>query len=146
MQPDGNAINFITGAGGFLQTVISGYAGIRLTENNLSLSPACIEGSTQIKVRGLIYRGNKLDLEYWCKSEDPATAMYPTALQLTVFEQSASAQQLEMIIDASTSAPLTVGKTVVVSTQVPAAGQSLQTFIVQQSRRSEVLGNGRAVV
>jgi protein-glucosylgalactosylhydroxylysine glucosidase len=65
--PQGNAGNFITGAGGFLQTVIYGYPGIRITEEELLIeNPVCPEHTGGLKVRGLQYLGYRLDLHYSC--------------------------------------------------------------------------------
>ncbi|CAM9360841.1 unnamed protein product, partial [Ectocarpus fasciculatus] len=62
-----NAANFITGAGGFLQTVLSGYAGVRITSpGDVSFSPLCIDGSSGMAIRGFSYLGATVDLSYVC--------------------------------------------------------------------------------
>jgi len=68
--PDGNACNFITGAGGFLQTVTAGYPGLRLEGGRLSFAPRCIPGVTHIKLRRVTYLSTDLTFEYWCKEND----------------------------------------------------------------------------
>eukprot|EP00981_Chlorochromonas_danica_P008125 scaffold2028_cov181-Ochromonas_danica.AAC.3 len=66
--PDGNAVNFITGAGGFLQTMIAGYPGVRINfeDGSLIIHPVCLEGADFIKLRGLHYHKAKVDIEYSC--------------------------------------------------------------------------------
>ncbi|CAF3981203.1 unnamed protein product [Rotaria sp. Silwood2] len=58
------AVNFITGAGGFLQAVLFGYGGLRLTLNELEIMPPSRlpNRSTQLVFHGLKYNGATLDL------------------------------------------------------------------------------------
>lgn len=80
--PDGNAVNFITGAGGFLQTVIAGYPGVRIEEatQSLRVQPVCMEGATSMKLRGLHQgQGGQLDVQYWCA----AGSTVPSKLEVT---------------------------------------------------------------
>jgi len=62
--PTGGAVNFITGAGGFLQTVLYGLPGLRIRADHLELNPSFVEGMTSITVRGLHYQGSVLRLSY----------------------------------------------------------------------------------
>uniref|UniRef100_A0A7S2G440 Uncharacterized protein n=1 Tax=Florenciella parvula TaxID=236787 RepID=A0A7S2G440_9STRA len=58
-------VNFLTGAGGFLQTVLYGFPGLRFDEDLLRLAnPTLIEGSSHMKVRGLAYRGARFDIAF----------------------------------------------------------------------------------
>lgn len=85
--PDGNACNFMTGAGGFLQTVISGYPGIRLSAGVLLLKPVCPEGVSGMTVRSFEYLGNDMTLQFWCGAAGggaPRTSMYPHKISITV--------------------------------------------------------------
>ncbi|EDQ89749.1 uncharacterized protein MONBRDRAFT_16873 [Monosiga brevicollis MX1] len=60
----GGAFNFITGAGGFLQTVWAGYGGARLTDDVLELrAPSPLPGSTGLLLRGLAYQGGRFTVE-----------------------------------------------------------------------------------
>jgi protein-glucosylgalactosylhydroxylysine glucosidase len=62
-EPGGGTVHFITGAGGFLQSVVFGYGGIRLQEDRLTLRvPPLPAGSTSLVLRGLHYQGNKLSI------------------------------------------------------------------------------------
>lgn len=82
--PNGNAANFITGAGGFLQSVLSGYFGFRLTVDNLSFTPICIEHSTYLKVRSFDYMNMKFNFEYWCDNTISATDRNPYQTKITL--------------------------------------------------------------
>eukprot|EP00326_Haptolina_ericina_P033742 CAMPEP_0181231230 /NCGR_PEP_ID=MMETSP1096-20121128/34973_1 /TAXON_ID=156174 ORGANISM="Chrysochromulina ericina, Strain CCMP281" /NCGR_SAMPLE_ID=MMETSP1096 /ASSEMBLY_ACC=CAM_ASM_000453 /LENGTH=192 /DNA_ID=CAMNT_0023325213 /DNA_START=27 /DNA_END=605 /DNA_ORIENTATION=+ len=55
-------VNFITGAGGFLQTALFGYGGLRIREGRLTLRPRLIEGTTALRLRGLHFRGFVFDV------------------------------------------------------------------------------------
>jgi len=62
--PTGGAVNFITGAGGFLQTVLYGLPGLRIRADHLEFNPSFVEGMTSVTVRGLHYQGSVLRLSY----------------------------------------------------------------------------------
>ncbi|KAL7044782.1 hypothetical protein ACKWTF_002049 [Chironomus riparius] len=56
--------NFITGAGGFLQSVINGYAGIRLNFDNLVITKSYLPAnSSKLTLNGIVYLGNVFRLE-----------------------------------------------------------------------------------
>jgi trehalose/maltose hydrolase-like predicted phosphorylase len=77
------AANFITGAGGFLQTVLSGYADIRISATgDLTFAPLCLSGSTGLAVRGLSYLGAAIDVSYACNDE--IYAAYPTEVTVNM--------------------------------------------------------------
>ncbi|NXJ09371.1 PGGHG glucosidase, partial [Odontophorus gujanensis] len=54
------AVNFLTGMGGFLQAVLFGYAGFRITKTNLRFDPACPSDVNKLEVTGVSYLGSKL--------------------------------------------------------------------------------------
>ncbi|KAL1518837.1 hypothetical protein AB1Y20_003114 [Prymnesium parvum] len=62
--PSGGATNFITGAGGFLQTVLFGYTGLRIYDDHLRLLPRLIEGTTAMRVKGVHFRGHVFEMWY----------------------------------------------------------------------------------
>jgi len=62
--PTGGTPNFLTGAGGFLQTAFQGYSGLRINDTALTLSPRLPQGASTIKLRGLAYLGNRIDVLY----------------------------------------------------------------------------------
>ena len=56
-------LNFITGAGGYLQNVINGYLGLRYTKAGLDLRPVLPpHGVTAVKLRALALAGSRFDL------------------------------------------------------------------------------------
>ena len=65
MQSGVGAVNFITGAGGFLQAVLFGYAGIRIQPEYLEFrKTGSLPGrSESIKIAGLDYLGYQFGLE-----------------------------------------------------------------------------------
>ncbi|XP_050101550.1 protein-glucosylgalactosylhydroxylysine glucosidase-like isoform X2 [Anopheles aquasalis] len=68
-QPDRGAQNFLTGAGGFLQSVLFGYGGVRLHLNRLELHPGTAgtpvlpPGSRQLIIKGVQYLGALITVE-----------------------------------------------------------------------------------
>jgi hypothetical protein len=54
------AVNFITGAGGFLQTITFGYGGFRLHEGYLEFNPTLPPKSTKMTITGVHYLANQL--------------------------------------------------------------------------------------
>ncbi|XP_070563897.1 LOW QUALITY PROTEIN: protein-glucosylgalactosylhydroxylysine glucosidase-like [Ptychodera flava] len=55
-------VNFITGAGGLLQSVVFGYGGLRLHATKLDIDPYVPKGSEAITFHGLNYRGCVFDM------------------------------------------------------------------------------------
>uniref|UniRef100_H3BDF9 Protein-glucosylgalactosylhydroxylysine glucosidase n=1 Tax=Latimeria chalumnae TaxID=7897 RepID=H3BDF9_LATCH len=55
------AVNFLTGMGGFLQAVLFGYTGFRITKVCLYFDPMLPEDIRELKIIGVHYLGNKLD-------------------------------------------------------------------------------------
>ncbi len=62
--PRNDAVNFVTGAGGFLQQVIFGYTGLRLGDAGLeeAFDPVLPSEVTRLELRGLTVRGRRLDV------------------------------------------------------------------------------------
>lgn len=60
-----SSINFLTGAGGFLQQVIFGYTGLRLGENGLvqAYRPVLPKGASSLVLKHFSLRGQKYDIE-----------------------------------------------------------------------------------
>lgn len=62
--PYGGAVNFITGAGGFLQTIPFGWGGMRIYDDNLSFQPQLAPSCNKMKLRGVSFHGAKIDIEW----------------------------------------------------------------------------------
>jgi hypothetical protein len=62
--PSNHAVNFLTGAGGFLQQVIFGYTGLRLRNAGLEEQfPAVLPTHiTRLVLRGVHVRGKRFDV------------------------------------------------------------------------------------
>lgn len=62
--PTNHAVNFLTGAGGFLQQVIFGYTGLRLTDGGLEpkFQPVLPSQITRLVLRGLHVKGKRYDV------------------------------------------------------------------------------------
>lgn len=61
--PTGGAVNFITGAGGFLQSVLYGYTGLRIRAGGLDLEPKPLPtNTTEIRLAGVHYLGNRINI------------------------------------------------------------------------------------
>jgi protein-glucosylgalactosylhydroxylysine glucosidase len=62
--PTNDAVNFLTGAGSFLQQVIYGYTGLRLRENGLepAFDPVLPSHITRLTLRNVSSRGKRYDI------------------------------------------------------------------------------------
>ncbi|NXW67066.1 PGGHG glucosidase, partial [Hirundo rustica] len=56
------AVNFLTGMGGFLQVILFGFTGFRITRSGLLFDPAFPDDITKLKVSSVSYLGNKLEV------------------------------------------------------------------------------------
>ena len=87
--PSGGNLNFITGAGGYLQNFIYGYSGMHLGPANLTFAPQPIlpPGSvTQVKLRCMAFLDTTFSLWYnattLCAQLCPSNTAMGTPLQL----------------------------------------------------------------
>jgi len=62
--PTGGTVNFITGAGGFLQAVLFGYGGIRLSKDMITFSPQLPPLVKAIQFGQINYLNNKLRISF----------------------------------------------------------------------------------
>ncbi|XP_039765165.1 protein-glucosylgalactosylhydroxylysine glucosidase [Pararge aegeria] len=63
-RPKVGAVNFHTGMGGFLQTLMFGYAGIRIHLNRLEITqPQLPPEATKFRIKGIKYLGSNLTLD-----------------------------------------------------------------------------------
>ena len=62
--PNNHAVNFLTGAGGFLQQVIFGYTGLRLDNDGVAprFAPVLPKPITRLELRGVHIRGKTYDV------------------------------------------------------------------------------------
>jgi len=59
---DMGCYHFNTGAGGWLQSVIYGYGGMRIQSDGVSFAPTLPAKTTNMKLRGLVYLGSLYDV------------------------------------------------------------------------------------
>lgn len=62
--PSGGAVNFITGAGGFLQALWAGYMGVRIREGGFVVRPALPVDIGFVRVRGIRTLGAVIDVSF----------------------------------------------------------------------------------
>lgn len=63
--PSGGAVNFITGAGGFLQALWAGYMGVRIREGGIVVKPEFLPNEVNfVKIRGVGLLGAVIDLSF----------------------------------------------------------------------------------
>ena len=95
--PRGGTVNFITGAGGFLQSLINGYVGVRIEKEQLKLVPAPQPPNvTQLRLRGVHYLGNRIAIAIRAKAftvallEAATAGALPPALEIVVLSAPSS--------------------------------------------------------
>jgi len=60
----GGCQNFLTGAGGWLQAAYNGYTGLRINDTAATFNPSLPQQTNFVKLRGLAYLGNRIDVSY----------------------------------------------------------------------------------
>jgi len=85
--PTGGTTNFITGAGGFLQGIIFGYGGLRITSNQYSFTPQLPPKTDSLLIKQLNYLGSTLNV-FWNTTIIQVELTYNAPnVQLTLFSQ-----------------------------------------------------------
>jgi len=93
--PRGGTVNFITGAGGFLQSLVFGFGGLRLEHDRLLLNvPAPPTGTAEVKLRGVHYHGNRLEI-----------ISHSNTVQILVLSRETTGAHLQLIDVSGTSPP-----------------------------------------
>ncbi|XP_056657000.1 protein-glucosylgalactosylhydroxylysine glucosidase [Monodelphis domestica] len=105
------AVNFLTGMGGFLQAVLFGFTGLRITRAGLLFDPACSAPVLSVRLPGVSYLGHKLRLHF---SEEAVTIEVtasegPGAPPLEV-ELRPSGQRLPLPVGLEISFPAAAGR------------------------------------
>ncbi|XP_065492067.1 protein-glucosylgalactosylhydroxylysine glucosidase isoform X2 [Caloenas nicobarica] len=86
------AVNFLTGMGGFLQAILFGCTGFRITRSSLRFDPALPPDINGLTVTGVSYLGNKL--QFSITRED-------TRIRVTACAREPPACPLEAVLEAS---------------------------------------------
>lgn len=58
------AVNFLTGMGGFLQALLFGCTGFRVTRTGLSFDPVCLADISRMCVSGVSHQGSKINFSF----------------------------------------------------------------------------------
>lgn len=105
----GGVTTFITGAGGWLQSVFAGYGGIRLARDGSLLlkNPVPPPNCTAMRLRQLSYRGNLLTVEVM--RTEWSVALVDGSANTNVLHGLPVAS-LEFVTDAGDTQPLQYGK------------------------------------
>ncbi|KAM9372927.1 protein-glucosylgalactosylhydroxylysine glucosidase [Phaethornis superciliosus] len=127
------AVNFLTGMGGFLQAVLFGYTGFRITRSALRFDPTFPDDIQRMEVTGVSYLGNKLKF---------TITRGEMGVQVTESPQDLPASSLEAVLEESGQRfPLRAGRSVSFPT---AAGwiqrsptTALQTGAQEQQEHTE---------
>ncbi|XP_061306972.1 protein-glucosylgalactosylhydroxylysine glucosidase [Pezoporus flaviventris] len=83
------AVNFLTGMGGFLQAILFGYTGFRITRSSLRFDPAFPDDIHELNITGVSYLGNKLRFSITREEMGIEVTESPRALPLeAVLEES----------------------------------------------------------
>ncbi|NXL81052.1 PGGHG glucosidase, partial [Leptocoma aspasia] len=97
------AVNFLTGMGGFLQVVLFGFTGFRITRSGLLFDPAFPDLITKLKVSSVSYLGNKLEV---------TISREEIRLEVTERSREPRAPPLEAVLGSGQRFPLWEGQSV----------------------------------
>ena len=85
--PTGGTPNFLTGAGGFVQTALFAYSGIRVNDTSLTINPHnSAELTSFITINGASYLGNRLDISIDLSGTGSITLMIQTTQDSTIID------------------------------------------------------------
>lgn len=119
----------------------------------MQITPLCMEEATRVKVRGFSYKGNTLDMEYWCDSStnglgpDGDVSMYPTKVRIILTSSSLSsplatsttAQKQLQFVDGVNVYTLVLNEPVVINSStapVAVAGSVPRTYeLIETTKR-----------
>ncbi|NXS89592.1 PGGHG glucosidase, partial [Erpornis zantholeuca] len=97
------AVNFLTGMGGFLQVVLFGFTGFRITRSALLFDPSFPDDITKLSVSGVSYLGSKLEV---------TISREETRMEVTESCRDPPAPPLEAVLQSGRCFPLGEGQSV----------------------------------
>ncbi len=100
--------NFLTGIGGFLQSLIFGYGGIRIKSAHLDIYPILPQDVTQLNYTGLNYMGNSFNLHIQKVNSKDSFVMITVTSKLPL----SPVLKLHLVEDPIQTFQLGIGKTV----------------------------------
>ncbi len=95
-------MNFITGAGGFLQSILFGWGGIRILDDELFVNPILPPSTDAMIMRGIHYRDGSLQIEF----NATTIAITPITLKSALSVQVQSGNVLPLTAENSIYIPL----------------------------------------
>ncbi|NWT76103.1 PGGHG glucosidase, partial [Prunella himalayana] len=95
------AVNFLTGMGGFLQVILFGFTGFRITRSRLLFDPALPDQITELKVSSISYLGNRLEV---------TISREEIRMEVTEASQDPLASPLEAVLGSGQRFPLREGR------------------------------------
>jgi trehalose/maltose hydrolase-like predicted phosphorylase len=118
--PGGGCPNFLTGAGGFLQTAFNGYPGLRVNLTHATFhNPRLPEGATRVALRSFAYLGNRVTVAY-----DESTIAVSLAAPPSAAEVDAWAARAELRVAYAEHAGARAGRPLPpLSQRAPAVGR-----------------------
>ncbi|XP_005046647.1 PREDICTED: acid trehalase-like protein 1, partial [Ficedula albicollis] len=97
------AVNFLTGMGGFLQVILFGFTGFRITRSSLLFDPAFPDDITKLKIGSISYLGNRLEV---------TITREEIRMEVTETSQAPPASPLEVVLESGQRFPLWEGQSV----------------------------------
>ncbi|NWX30859.1 PGGHG glucosidase, partial [Notiomystis cincta] len=94
------AVNFLTGMGGFLQVILFGFTGFRITRSSLLFDPAFPDDITKLKITSVSYLGNKLEV---------TITREEISMEVTETSRDPPASSLEAVLESGQRFPLGEG-------------------------------------
>ncbi|NXT71519.1 PGGHG glucosidase, partial [Chaetops frenatus] len=95
------AVNFLTGMGGFLQVILFGFTGFRITSSGLLFDPSFPDDITKLKISSISYLGNKLEV---------TITREEIRMEVTEASQEPLAPALEAVLESGQCFPLGEGR------------------------------------
>ncbi|EGG14804.1 acid trehalase-like protein 1 [Cavenderia fasciculata] len=94
--PTGGCVNFITGAGGWLQALLFGYGGLRIHQDQYYFySPQLPPNTTSLKIRGFSYNSATFNM-YWDDASVEIELTSPVSIHFFNLEYDGSVQRLHL--------------------------------------------------
>ena len=88
-----DAVNFLSGMGGFLQAVLNGYGGLRLRETRLDIDPVLPPHTSRVNLVGIDYLGCSLDIYISDQSTTVTLTEASGTVKLSLFDYQSMARK-----------------------------------------------------
>jgi len=102
--PTGGSVNFITGAGGFLQAVLFGWSGMRLKDEGLHMNPILPSGVTAMRHSNVAFYGSRVDVAW--DSEGITITVQSSSPDAPTLKVTNSQGTISLVLQKSVNLPL----------------------------------------